>query len=100
MPEFGEGLARRAEPLSSSGFGPIDGLLSLATDMGTGEASGDRNCPFDWPVGGVNGGSCVGLGGRTMVFAAPAAPVTFADTSERSLEIVVGAASFHCRAVM
>ena len=48
----------------------------------------------------MNGGSILGLGGLITVLAAPAAPATFASTSERILLIVDGAASFHCRACM
>lgn len=61
--------------------------------------SGDNQRPV-YAVGGVKGGSLCGLGGRTAVFAAPAAPDTFVETSAFHFVKVEGADSFHCRAVI
>lgn len=61
--------------------------------------SGESHRPV-YAVGGVKGGSFVGLGGRTAVFAAPAAPDTLVETSAFHLEKVLGAESFHCNAVI
>lgn len=91
-------LALRAAELSSRGLGP-EPRLSPMMPPGLPLPSGDSQWPV-YAVGGVKGGSFCGLGGRTTVFAAPAAPVTLVETSAFHLEKVPGAESFHCSAVI
>lgn len=93
-------LALLAAELSSNGFGP-EPLLSPTAEPGLAPISGESQRPVpEKPVGGVKGGSFVGLGGRTTVLALPAASDTLLETSVFHFVNVEGAESFHCRAVI
>lgn len=93
-------LALLAAELRSNGFGP-EPLRSPMFEPGLPPISGESHRPVPlYPVGGVKGGSFVGLGGLTTVFAVPAASDTLLDTSVFHFEKVEGAESFHWRAAI